>query len=82
MSTTLMRPAVTLCQTPAEQIVFLLRHLGPQRERDLLDSLGIRFADLRQAIAGLVAARRIERHGPDRWRLIPTPAAPTANPGT
>lgn len=77
-----MPATVTLCQIPAEQIVFLLRHLGPQRERDLIDSLDVPWSTLSQALATLAAIRRIERHGPDRWRLIPTPAAPTANPGT
>lgn len=71
---------VHLCQTPADQIVFLLRHLGAQRERDLRDSLGVSPAILRQALADLGTARRIERHGPDRWRLIPSTTAPKGTP--
>ena len=73
---------VTGCQTPGEQIVFLLRHMGPQRERDLLDSLGVPIATIRHVLAELVAQRRIERHAPDRWRLIPARSTPTLNPGT
>lgn len=56
----------------ADQVVFLLRHLGPQREREMIDSLGISAAVLRQTIDQLAAAKRIERQAPDRWRLIPT----------
>lgn len=56
----------------ADQVVFLLRHLGPQREREMTDSLGIAAMALRKTIDHLVALKRIERQAPDRWRLIPT----------
>lgn len=65
--------------TAAESILFLLRHMGPQSDRDLLDSLGRPAAELRATLAQLAADGRIERHGAARWRIVP---APTRNPGT
>lgn len=65
-------------------IVFLLRHLGPQTDRDLADSLNVSLAELRKTLNALSSAKRIERHGSTAWRLVPiTPARiPTSNPGT
>ena len=68
--------------SPADAIVFLLRHMGPQSDRDLLDSLGLHVATVREALAALGSSGRIERHGANRWRLIPARSAPTGNPGT
>lgn len=68
--------------TAANSILFLLRHMGSQSDRDLLDSLGLPVSELRAALAQLAAARRIERHGATRWRIVPAAAAPTRNPGT
>jgi DNA-binding HxlR family transcriptional regulator len=68
--------------TPADSIAFLLRHLGPQSDRDLLDSTGLHAATLRDTLAALEMSGRIERHGVNRWRLIPARPAPTGNPGT
>jgi len=67
---------------PAASILFLLRHMGPQSDRDLLDSLGLHVATLRETLAGLERAGRIERHALNRWRLIPARPVPTGNPGT
>ena len=67
---------------PADSIVFLLRHMGPQSDRDLLDSLGLHAATLRETLATLATAGRIERHGANRWRIVPARPVPTSNPGT
>lgn len=64
--------SATPTATPADQIVFLLRHLGPQRERELMDTLGLPLGDLRQLIARLERSGRIERHEDARWRIIPS----------
>jgi DNA-binding IclR family transcriptional regulator len=68
--------------TPADSIVFLLRHMGAQRTRDLADSVGMSFVELDRVLVELQAARRIEPDGRGKWRLIPSAAAPTHNPGT
>jgi hypothetical protein len=69
--------------TPADSIVFLLRHLGPQSTRDLADSLGVSLAELDRTLADLRSSGRIESWaGGKRWRLIPSTAVPTGNPGT
>ncbi len=65
--------------TPVDQIVFLLRHLGPQRESELVDTLGLPIGDLRQVTARLVDAGRIERQNDGRWRIIPALASSCAS---
>lgn len=64
---------------PADSLVFLLRHLGAQTSRDLADSLGLPLAELDRVLAVLINARRIERDGRGKWRLIPASPIPTGN---
>lgn len=69
-------------ESPADSILFLLRHMGPQTDRDLLDSLSLHAATLRETLATMQHDGRIERHGANRWRIVPARPAPTGNPGT
>jgi len=69
--------STTAADQLVDQVLFLLRHLGPQREREMTDSLGIALPTLRATIDQLVAAKRIERQAPDRWRLIPISIRPS-----